>query len=376
MRVLTLFLSNGFSLLAWEREAILSREILLYLHFLREGVFDRIQIFSYDAGDRSYVKRLAEAEPLYERIDILAPPTGALTGVRAALWGLRGVVAHRRAIERSLALKTNQISGSWAALLAARLTGRPLVLRMGYLLSRRFRKNGHGLRARIAGMVEAAAFRAARHVLVTSREVAEALASDPATAEKIVLTPTYVDVSTFAPKQDYRFDEPLIWVGRMTPQKNPENLLHACKLAQRDIVLVGRGELEAKLRALAAGLPVEVTFAGLVPNDQLAAKLREHSVFILPSLHEGLPKVLIEAMASGLVCIGTRISGIEDLIEDGVNGYLVDGFEPEDIAAVIRRAYGERNAELGRRARATVEDAFSLERYAAREALLYEGLQQ
>lgn len=376
MRVLTLFLSNGFSLLAWEREAILSREILLYLHFLREGAFDRIQIFSYDAGDRSYVKRLAEAEPLYERIDILAPPTGALTGVRAALWGLRGVVAHRRAIERSLALKTNQISGSWAALLAARLTGRPLVLRMGYLLSRRFRKNGHGLRARIAGMVEAAAFRAARHVLVTSREVAEALASDPATAEKIVLTPTYVDVSTFAPKQDYRFDEPLIWVGRMTPQKNPENLLHACKLAQRDIVLVGRGELEAKLRALAAGLPVEVTFAGLVPNDQLAAKLREHSVFILPSLHEGLPKVLIEAMASGLVCIGTRISGIEDLIEDGVNGYLVDGFEPEDIAAVIRRAYGERNAELGRRARATVEDAFSLERYAAREALLYEGLQQ
>lgn len=376
MRVLTLFLSNGFSLLAWEREAILSREILLYLHFLREGVFDRIQILSYDAGDRSYVKRLAEAEPLYERIDILAPPTGALTGVRAALWGLRGVVAHRRAIERSLALKTNQISGSWAALLAARLTGRPLVLRMGYLLSRRFRKNGHGLRARIAGMVEAAAFRAARHVLVTSREVAEALASDPATAEKIVLTPTYVDVSTFAPKQDYRFDEPLIWVGRMTPQKNPENLLHACKLAQRDIVLVGRGELEAKLRALAAGLPVEVTFAGLVPNDQLAAKLREHSVFILPSLHEGLPKVLIEAMASGLVCIGTRISGIEDLIEDGVNGYLVDGFEPEDIAAVIRRAYGERNAELGRRARATVEDAFSLERYAAREALLYEGLQQ
>ena len=376
MRVLTLFLSNGFSLLAWEREAILSREILLYLHFLREGVFDRIQIFSYDAGDRSYVKRLAEAEPLYERIDILAPPTGALTGVRAALWGLRGVVANRRAIERSLALKTNQISGSWTALLAARLTGRPLVLRMGYLLSRRFRKNGHGLRALIAGMVEAAAFRAARHVLVTSREVAEALASDPATAEKTVLTPTYVDVSTFAPKQDYRFDEPLIWVGRMTPQKNPENLLSACKLAQRDIVRVGRGELEAKLRALVASLPVEVTFAGLVPNDQLAAKLREHSVFILPSLHEGLPKVLIEAMASGLVCIGTRISGIDDLIEDGVNGYLVDGFEPEAIAAVIRRAYGERNAELGRRARATVEDAFSLERYAAREALLYEGLQQ
>jgi glycosyltransferase involved in cell wall biosynthesis len=375
-RILTLFLSNGKSLRAWEREAILSREILLYLHFLREGVFERIQIFSYDAGDRDFVKELARGEPLYERIDILAPKRGAMTGARAASWGIRGPLVHRAAIARSHALKTNQISGSWAALVAARVTRRPLILRLGYLLSRRFAKNGEAGKERIARAIEGIGSRLARYILVSSQEMADALGRDPAAAGKTVLTPTYVDIATFAPKGEHRFDEPLIWVGRMTAQKNLENLLRGCAIAGRDIVLVGQGEQEAELRALAAKLPIEVTFAGMIPNDRLAAKLREHSVFILPSVHEGLPKVMIEAMASGLVCIGTPISGIVDLIRDGENGYLTEGIAAEAIAETVRRAFDERDAGLGRRARAIVEEAFSLERYAAREAALYLGLDQ
>lgn len=370
-RILTLFLSSGKSLGWWESEGLLSREILLYTHFLRTGVFDRVQIFSYDGADRALVARLAAQDPVFAKIDVLAPKGRATSAAAALAWSIAGPRRHRAAIARSLALKTNQVSGAWAALTAARLTGRPLVLRMGYLLSRRFAKNGHRARAALARRIEAAAFHAARYILVTSNEIVEALSADPATAAKTILTPTYVDVAAFAPKQDFDWDAPLIWVGRMTAQKNPHNLLRACAEARVGLVMVGRGELEPELRALAAELPAEVTFAGQIPNEVLACKLREHSIFILPSLHEGLPKVLIEAMASGLVCIGSRISGVADLIEDGVNGYLIDGFDADAIAAAIMRARAERNPELGRRARATVEDAFSLERYAAREAELY-----
>ena len=374
-RILTLFMSNGTSLTAWQREAILSREILLYLHFVGEGVFDRIRIFSYDADDRTLVGQLAAGDPRFARVDILAPAGGSRKGLRGAWWGLVGAIRHRHTIGQSAVLKTNQVSGAWAAVLAAKITGRPLVLRMGYLLSRRFAKNGHRIRARIARWVEAIGFRAARHILVTSKEFADLLWANPATADKTVLAPTYVDVSTFSPKTEYRFDEPLIAVGRMTKQKNLENLLKACALARRNLVLVGRGELEPALRALAESLPIEVEFAGMVPNELLAPRLREHSVFILPSLHEGLPKVLIEAMASGLVCIGSSIPGITDLIEDKVTGYLIDGFEPEAIAGVIERAFAERDPGVGRRARIAVEDAFSLERYAAREADLYAAIE-
>ncbi|HEX8215897.1 MAG TPA: glycosyltransferase family 4 protein, partial [Allosphingosinicella sp.] len=342
--------------------------------FLRDGIFDRVQIFSYDAGDRALVEELAKEDGDFSRIDILAPSRASLSGAKGLVWGLLGPLRHRRALARSTAIKTNQINGSWAAVLAAKLTGRPLFLRLGYLLSRNYAKSGQKLRSVIARAAERAGFRAARHILVSARDVEEALEQAPAARGKVVLTPTYVDMSCFEPKSDYRFDEPLIAVGRLARPKNFDNLLRACAIAGRDIVLVGKGELEADLRALAAELPITVEFAGQVPNDALAAKLREHSVFILPSLYEGLPKVLVEAMAAGLVCIGSRIPGIADLLEDGKTGYFIDGFDPEAIAAAIERAHSARDAEIGRRARASVADIFSLERYVAREAALYAAI--
>ena len=335
-------------------------------------MFDRINIFSYDAADQDFVRRMAESDPAFAGIEILAPRSGWARGVKALLWGCWGPIHHRRTIARSLAVKTNQIDSALAPLLASWLTGRPLVLRMGYLLSRNYRKAGHTLRAASAAL-ERLGFGAARRILVSATDLAEMLGANPATRDKTVLTPTYVDVAAFSAKTDYRFDE-LIAVGRLARPKNLENLLLGASLAGRDVVLIGSGELKSRLREVAAGLPIQVEFAGQVPNEQLAARLRSHSVFILPSLYEGLPKVLIEAMASGLICIGSRIPGITDLIGDGENGYLIDGFEPEAIAATISRAFAERNPEIGRRARATVEDAFSLERYAAREAGIYASI--
>lgn len=373
-RMLTLFLSNGGSLERWEREAILSREMLLYLHFIETGVFSRVQVFSYSARDRGYAKRLAATDPRYNRISIIAPRRyHGTSAIRSALWGLWGPVRHRREIARSAALKTNQISGSWAAILSRILTKKPLVLRMGYLLSRRFAKNGHSMRARLAAAVEKWGFGRAARILVTSEDVAGQLAED-GLAERTVLTPTYVDVSLFKPKSEYRFEEPLVTVCRMTPQKNLENLIRACARTGRSLTLYGKGELEPVLRALAAETGANVNFAGLVANDQLAARLREHSVFVLPSFHEGLPKVLIEAMASGMVCVGSNIPGITDMIEDGVNGYLIDGFEPDDIAAALDRVHRERNPAVGAAARRSVEEIFSLEAYARREAGIYDSL--
>ena len=65
MRVLTLFLSSGKSLLSWHKDGILSREILIYRDLLKSGTFDRIQIFSYDAADREFVAELAGKTDFY-----------------------------------------------------------------------------------------------------------------------------------------------------------------------------------------------------------------------------------------------------------------------------------------------------------------------
>jgi glycosyltransferase involved in cell wall biosynthesis len=374
-RTLTLFLSNGGSLIRWQRDGILSREILLYLHFLRTGIFDRVRIFSYHGGDAAYVKRLAATDPAYHGIEVVAPSRGAeARGARRLIWSLWGPFRHRSRIARSLALKTNQVSGAWSAILSHWLTGRPLIFRMGYLLSRRLRRNGSRLGAGLASAVERTGCDAAERVLVTSQDTVGQLSANPTIAGKVVLTPTYVDMGRFLPKQHYDFSRPVIAVGRLTPQKNLGNLIRACADVGCKLVLVGIGNSEPDLRALAAEAGADVEFAGQLQNDALATRLKEHSIFVLPSLQEGLPKALIEAMACGLVCAGSGIPGIVDLIEDGRTGYLIPGFQADQIAATLRRALAEQRSDLGRAARTFIEDRFSLESYAEREADIYRAL--
>lgn len=367
MRVLTLFLSSGKSLLSWHKDGILSREILIYRDLLKSGTFDRIQIFSYDAADREFVAELAGKTDFYRNIDVLAPDKGKLGGI----WGLAGVLKHRARIARSTALKTNQVSGAWAAWLAAGISGVPLAFRMGYLLSRRFALNRQKFKAWVAQLVERAVARRAARIVVTSEEVATHFRSVPSLARKVVHLPTYVDTSIFEPKVDYDFGAPAITVARLRPQKNLAAMIKGCALAGCDLVIVGTGELEQELRELASGLPISVEFVAQMDNVELAWRLRQHSLFLLTSLHEGLPKALIEAMSVGLVAIGTPISGITDLIVDGETGYLTEGSDPESIAAAINRARTFADAEVGKRARKVIAKKFGLERYVAAESAMF-----
>lgn len=370
MRVLTVFLSAGKSLCWWETEGVFSREILVYRELLRTGAFDRIAFFSYDSADTAFLATAIATEPRYRGIEVLTPRRGK----GGFAWPVLGVLAHRKAIACSAGLKTNQISGAWAAIFASFLTGRPLVLRMGYILSRRFALNGQKLKAAIARSVEWIGSRRAKAIIVTSQDAASHFATAPGLGDKIRLLPSYVDVETFAATQRHDFAAPVIAVSRMRPQKNLVALLKGCALAGVDLVLVGKGEQESELRALAATLPNHVEFISTIDNVALAGLLARHSLFLLPSLHEGLPKVLIEAMATGMICIGSNIPGITDLIEDGVTGYLIDGFAPEDIAAAIHRAWDARDSAIGTRAREKIEARFGLQHYVESEAAIYREL--
>lgn len=373
-RRLTLFLSHGKSLGWWRESGILSRELLLYLHFLRTGVFDEVGVFSYDAADRQLVADMARQDPACARLTVLAPPMGRASGLAAMVWALFGPLLHRRRLRESLALKTNQINSGLAPFVGVLLSGRPLVFRFGYLLSRNYAKAGGGARVLMARAMEWLGYRTAHRIVVSATDIAQMLQTDPVTAHKTVLAPTYVDVSAFRAKTEYRFDEPVVAVGRFSKPKNLANLIRGAELAGRDLILFGAGPLETELRALAETVSIRVIFAGQVANEELPRRLRSHTVYAIPSLYEGLPKALVEAMACGMICVGSDVPGVRDLIEDGRTGYLIQGFEPQDIADALTRAFEARDEAVGRAARARVADVFSLERYAAREAEIYQSI--
>jgi glycosyltransferase involved in cell wall biosynthesis len=166
----------------------------------------------------------------------------------------------------------------------------------------------------------------------------------------------------------------LLFVGRLVSEKGVLILLRALALLRRrgvevEAVLVGdgpyRGELEQVARRL--GVAGELTFTGALTGDRLAPLYREADVFCLPSFAEGLPVVLMEAMANELPVITSRLAGIAELVDDGVNGVLLPPGREDVIADALERlaADPELRARYGRAGRERVLRDYDLGRSAA-----------
>ncbi|HET6497483.1 MAG TPA: glycosyltransferase, partial [Coriobacteriia bacterium] len=130
------------------------------------------------------------------------------------------------------------------------------------------------------------------------------------------------------------------YLGRIGAEKNMELLTDAVVMAARDVpeihlLVLGDGPLMAQTRTRLseAGLDDRVHFAGLTPYAEVPGCLAAADVFVTASISETYPLVVMEAAAAGLPAIGVRSPGIEDIIEDGVTGYLV----PEDADAFAAR---------------------------------------
>ncbi len=170
----------------------------------------------------------------------------------------------------------------------------------------------------------------------------------------------------------------LVFVGRLVAVKGVPVLLRALALARREkptltLALVGdgadRAALEAEVRAL--GLGDAVTFLGYRNQEQVAEVLAASVALVLPSFAEGLPVVLMEAMATGLPVVSTGITGVPELVEDGVSGRLVPPSDEEALARALLAATEEgAAARMGAAGQAKVTEDFDLRTEAARLAKL------
>lgn len=166
----------------------------------------------------------------------------------------------------------------------------------------------------------------------------------------------------------------ILYIGRLVPEKGQAVLLEAvAKLAERgtevNVALAGEGslrpELEAKVGRL--GIAERVRFLGAVGQDELHRLYEEAAIFCLPSFAEGVPVVLMEAMAMGLPVVTTRIAGIPELIEDGRSGVLLAPGRADSLADSLATlvADGELRRRLGEGGREAVERSFDCEATAA-----------
>lgn len=175
----------------------------------------------------------------------------------------------------------------------------------------------------------------------------------------------------------------LVCVGRLCEQKGQLLLVQAAHLlAQQgiavDLVLAGDGDMRAEIEALVqrTGLTERVRITGWISGEQVLTELQAARALVLPSFAEGLPVVIMEAMALGRPVITTYVAGIPELVRHGENGWLVPAGDVDALAHAMRAclaASGEQLDAMGTAARERVLQRHTADVEAAKLALGFEA---
>ena len=179
-------------------------------------------------------------------------------------------------------------------------------------------------------------------------------------------------------------DTPLVgFVGRLSPEKGPEVFVRSALLLRSRCpaarcVIVGEGPMEAAMRQLIAqcGLQEQVLMVG--PRSDMAAVYNELDLLVCSSHSEAMPLAVMEAMASGLPVVATRVGGLPDMVEHGRTGWLVARNDFDDLAARCATLLDDPalRREMGERARQRVMERMNLDDGVERVARLLARLAQ
>jgi glycosyltransferase involved in cell wall biosynthesis len=201
---------------------------------------------------------------------------------------------------------------------------------------------------------------------------------------KLLYSPLGIDVSGFARGERNPADgsaAQLLCVGRLSQENGQALLLEAvasllCQTYSLRLHIVGdgpdRGWLENYAKQL--GVSAHVVFEGWVDSRRLAELYSQTDMFVLPSLAEGIPMVLMEAMAMEIPCVAPRISGIPELIDHGVDGLLFAVADVDELCGAVRTLLdsSEVRNRIGKKAREKVLREYDMARNTERFATLVE----
>ncbi len=314
---------------------------------------------------------LFNREPLRHRLRLLAHFVYA---VRAAAEVERCQAQH---IHADFALNAATV-----AMVASRLTGRP------------FSFTAHAADIFVDPILLREKIAAASFVVAISeynRRYLISIAGDNGVADKIHIVHYGLDIGQFTPDPERKPNAipVLLTIGRLVEKKGLPYLVKACRILveqgyEFESLVIGQGPEEKMLRQLVQeyGLDDRVHLLGAMPQERVRELLRQADIFVLPCVvasdgdRDGIPVVLIEAMAMGLPVISTSLSGIPELIENGVSGWVVSPQDEEELAravAILLRDPQQR-AKMGAAGRRKVLEEFNIERSAAQLRALFGGL--
>lgn len=188
--------------------------------------------------------------------------------------------------------------------------------------------------------------------------------------DKIVIAPIYVNLAFYTRKRNIKDRNNIVgYVGNLVKRKGVEEFTRAIPQVlkkRQDVVFIigGTGPFFNSLKKFVNchQLSIKVTFKGRIPEEDLPTCLNELKLLVLPSYSEGLPNIVLEAMACGTPVLATPVGAIPDVIKDGENGFIMESNSPECISRNIVRVLGFENLrKISKNARRFVEEKYCYE---------------
>lgn len=215
-----------------------------------------------------------------------------------------------------------QITGGIPAVLAKLLFRKKIVINYGYSYPQVALIEGKRIRSFLYKLLERIILPISDTIIVTTLNLKKYISSF---SKRIVLIPNGVDTKLFKPLKNIKKKFSVIYVGRLEKQKNLQVLIKATSLLDKNnkkILMIGDGSLKNFLLRQAKEKKVNLEIQNKVPHHLLPRYYNQARLFILPSILEGHPKALIEAMSCGLPVIGNDVPGINSVIQNEKNGLL------------------------------------------------------
>lgn len=232
----------------------------------------------------------------------------------------------------------------------------------------------------ILSIIEKAIFYLSDQIIVESPSAIDFLGLGKYRQKIIETGARYIDTNLFKMEKELREKENLVgYVGRLEEGKGVMNFVEAIPLISKrfssvKILIGGGGPLFEKIDKKLRNNDIPVEIVGWIPHDRVADYLNEIKLLVLPSYSEGLPTIVLEAMACGTPVLATPVGAVPDIIKDGETGFIMENNSPECIAQNIIRVLNYPNLEqIAQNARALVEREFTFEKAVERYEKIVNG---
>ena len=321
MKVIILF-TYGISLKDWNSSGLLEREIKIYNYLSKKcGIKFKFITFG-DESDLDYQDYIPDIEiiPIYKYIN--KSKSKYLELMRSFFYPLK--IMKLTTFENSI-IKTNQLWGSWMAIILKLLTKNPLMIRTGYdLLTFKKNESTSNIKLLFYKYLTKFSLKYSDKYIVTSNTDFQFLTNKfRKYKSKILIIPNWIEkLDAFETRKIYI--NKIVSVGRLEKQKNFQHLVEQIGNSNLELDIYGEGSEKENLTELAKKNNSKVNFLGKVSNDHLIKKLSNYKYFVSSTLYEGNPKALLEAMSAGCIVIAPNVSGVNEIITDEYNGYLYE----------------------------------------------------